>query len=367
MPIQGSITSKEQPGAKFTPSRQSVGMTGQTAPIPGMTPAAEPAAPGQQQAPQQREGEQQPGQEGQEGGEQEQQGGQSWRLAAVAKKEQQARARITEAKQAEADAKKALAELEQRRGQVAPTEDQDRTFRRDPEALLRHYGYAPEGVLQFLLNGRQLTPEQRLAADFDERLRQQDKTNEQRLEALRKEQEARAQQEEQQETQESLREEQQRERQAMADTFAEIEDVVKASSAKDFPLVKRAIEKGRGLDAVFEQLQHISDRQHQETGRRPPITGRLYEQAIREVEEAARAELRETVSDPETARALGLNAPAPLPPRRPTTLPGSLRGRGSMQQAPVEQEAPANETADAKRVRVLGLVDKALKAGRIAR
>jgi hypothetical protein len=364
MPLSGNITSKEAPGPKFTPTRASAGMTGQTAPIPGMAETPAPGTP---------PGEQQQQQQAPEGGEQQQQGQEGeqkrpdgWRLAKVAEKERLARERISEAKTAEANARKALEELEQRRGAVGVNEEQDRSFRRDPEALLRHFGYNPEGVLQFLLNGRQLTPEQKLAADFDERLRQTEKKAETRIEEIeRKAQEARQKEDEEENAQE-LRQEQERTRQVIADTYAEIEDVVKASNGADFPLVKRAIERGRGLDAVYEQLQFISDEQYKETGRRPPITTRLYEMALKQVEEAAREELRETVGDPGISRALGFSNPPALPPRRPTTLPSNLRGRGAP--APVQDpEPPVNETEAQKRARVLGQVDRALKAGRITR
>jgi hypothetical protein len=344
--LAGATPEKPAQGpAKYVPRRMSPGMHGNTAPIPGADqPPRVAGLPPQPEVPQgTQEGQQeQPGQQGDDI---------TWRLGLVAQKDRKARQRQEAAKAAEARAKTREEALNAREARLAAEEEIRTEWRKNPAKLLRDHGYVPEAALQFMLNGEKLTPEQQLAATMDQRLAEADRKREEDLQRVRDEQ---AQRDAEREADQAKLDQQaltQEEEFGVQELQADIGAIVEGDP-KAFPVLSHAEKKkpGNGVNAIFMRVQEISDEEYAQSGRRIPLTTKLLERAAVEVEEAARVELQESLTDPAFAAAIGLGN-RPPPPRRPQTITNRLEAapeRGA-------QEQPETETQ--KRARVIAYLD----------
>jgi hypothetical protein len=336
---QGVAASR--PIARYVPTRNGIGMGVSSAPIPGEQRAAPPAAREEPAA----EAEETPAEEQQPDAET------SRRLGLVARKDKEATRRMDAA----AAAEKRLADMEARltaREKALEAEESKRSeWRKNPRRLLEDNGFVPEAALQFMFNKEKLTPDQQLAVTLDERLEQQQRAMDDKIAALREEEkQARdaLDAENRKKEQERLSEEEQI---AVQEIQNDIGEIV-AGDPKSFPLIARTGE--RGINEVYDQLEVLSNKEFEASGRRPQITTRLLEKAAKEVEDRWRAEAKQMFDDPELRAALG--APAARPP--PRTLSNSLRP------APKAATPPAGETAAEKHMRVRAELDRILGIGR---
>lgn len=338
--------------AKYVPHRSSPSMAPSQAPIderalpPGTAPGgAKPPprapVPGAAAA----DGEPIEGQEGDAGeGDEQEKGPDAWRFAKLAEKDRIARKRVEVAQAAEARLKALEDRINAREAAVKADEDRRAIWRRDPAALLRDHGYNAEAALQYMLNGEKLTPQQEFAASLDDKLTKEREAREAEMQRIRDEQTERekARDDEQRKQQEDQHA--QAEQLAVQELHADIGDVI-TGDAKGYSLLQKSGE--RGVAAVYQRLNELSDKQLKETGRRPPLTTKMLERAAAEVEADARKELQETLSDEEIADALGIAVrPRPPAPRgaRPSTLTSGMAARGQLRE-PTEAETAAQKKA----------------------
>jgi hypothetical protein len=359
MPLTGNISpagqtpEKSTGPAKYAPARSTPSMVGNTAPIPGVD----------QEQPQQRRAQAPAAAE--TGGEQEQDTGAddgegtgeragddvSWRLSVVAKQSAQARQLLKEAKEAQAALKAERAAAAAERAQIDAWKKDDAERRKSPRKVLMDYGYSPEAALQYELAGGKLTPEQQLAVNFDQRLNETQEQFEQRLQQQRQEDEQRRDQERQEQDRQDRERLAAQEELAVQEMQADIGDII-TGDPKAYGLIAAAEKRGagRGVAAIYDQVQRDAEAFQQQNGRWPPITTKMLERAAAKVEAAARKELQETMADPELAATLGIQARPPVPRTQQLTNripPASAR----------PAQAREGENENEKRERVKGMLD----------
>jgi hypothetical protein len=345
MGISGSITPANNPNAspvtpsapaKYLPSRAAFGSMAPTAPIPVLPQGGTgPDAPGPGAGPQERESEARPKVD-------------AWTLAQEARADKLLRQR-TQALRAEENRVKAeREEIEQWRAS-------DRERRENPSKLLRDYGFVPEAVLQHQLQGERLTSEQKLAV-MEERLAQTEQHTAEQFQELA-ERTAREQREAEAKIAKRLEEGDASAAEADAQELrADIADVI-ATDADRFKLLVRAGE--RAAPMVYERLHQLSDEEFQATGRRPPITTRLIERAVLEVQEAALEDYRRMRADVPDLDAMAGLAPAPYARTRiPQTLQNALPREVSLTPPGGAPPAGRAETENERRARMIATIDR---------
>jgi len=297
----GSAATPGSAGAPiaYTPTRDpALGPNAPTAPIPGMP---------QQQAPQVPPEQQEAPQEGQEGAPVVQE---AWRLAVVAQKDKQARMRLQEARAAEARARGREEALAAREEAIRREEEQRAIWRQNPNELLRAHGYNPESALQFMLNGQQMTPEQKLAATVDAKLDEANRRNQEAINRVRDEEARREQARQQAQQREAQAYQQQEAEFAVREFKGEIAEFLQADPT--YKVVTR-LAGDRGVDAIFEEI----DNKFRTTGKRI---------SLKEASDTVRAQLiknaQELVSDQEVAAQLGVSL---TPSQRAMVRPPPVR------------------------------------------
>lgn len=333
----------EKPAVTYKPARMSPSMAASTAPIPG---AGEPVRVRgvAQPQPQEPQGEPDQGDAEEEGTPDEiaQRADLTKRLALLADKDRRIRQRQKQAAEMEARIKAREEEFAAREARIKEWEAQDAERKRNPRKALMDYGFSPEAALQFELNKGQLTPEQQAALKLDETLAAERQRTAAELQAIRDEQARVLKEREEQEAKAAQEAEAEQERAAIEELHTEIGDVLQADG-EAFPLLTMSGDNASAV--VFARIQELSDQHFEKTGRRPPVTTRLIEQAAKQVEADARKELEQANEK------LGFR-PQQIP-RRPQTLTNGAPKR------PAQGQPPQQETEAEKRARVLAAIDRA--------
>ncbi len=355
MPLSGNISVKSSNGTAngsagaplpYSPSRGDAnGPAAPTAPIPGLPqavapmPAPAPAPAAQSQEP---------------AGETEAQREQ-WRAEAAARayqKDRAARQRLEAARALEARVKGEAEALAKREAALKAQEEQRTVWRQNPTELLRAHGFNPEAALQFMLNGQQLTPEQKLAATVDARLAEAERRTQEELNRIRDE-EARRELSRQEQSKKAEEEFRAKEAEfAVAEFKQEIADFLEADPG--YKIVTR-LAGARGVDAIFDAI----DEEFRNTGKR--ITTK---QAADKVRGQLIQQAQEVIADQEVAEQLGVAlrsgqpaAPGRAPP--PRTLTNSLgpaSNQGQVQRPETDAEKRARVTAQIEALRRQGRV-----------
>ena len=329
MPIEGRFTTAPAapaPGVlspvTFSPSVAPQTIAEPLPPPPGGAPPP-PAPPPRQAAPPAP-----PPQEGQEEvAEEPEEQIESWRVAAIAKKEAAARRLAQEAK---ADREAAERAREETRTQVAGIQQRIELLRTDPNAFIREFGLDYYNRLSQHIASGGFTPEQEQArtiqghqtqlGEAERRIAEIEKKVEERAAALEKKLEDRRTQEQEES-----------EQRAVEEFKGEIADFVKAEGV--FPLVDAA--GNNAIDEVFSVVEAHYAKTGQRLGMKEAcevVNGKLLEEA------------RRVVAIPGVREALFPDMRAPRP--APRTITNKLQA----QTAPVAARGPESDQERRQRV-----------------